>query len=124
MSFQVTWKDKGCIFNFSGKVTTQEIEEASNLWTGDSRVDGHTYSIFNFAEADLSPVTEDVALEQASISWAASLSKPVLKLAFVAQEGNAVELIRHYIKSTKDMGSTWDLNIFPSLEEAVAWVKT
>jgi len=121
MAFQVTWKEKGAIFNFSGSISIQEINKASEPLQGDAKLDDHTYSIWNFLEADLSSITEIEANEPASIASAVAISVPEMKVALIAQENHAVELCKYVIESTKKFGSTWEFHLFDCMDDAIKW---
>ncbi len=121
MAFQVTWKEKGTILNFSGSLSIQEINKANELLQDDARLDDHTYSIWNFLEADLSSITEKEMNQPASIDSAVAISVPKMKVALIAQENHAVELCKYYIERTKKFGTTWEFHLFDCMDDAIKW---
>ena len=70
MSYQVTSKAKGVVFDFFGPVSFQEVQKANDEWHANADLDSHRYAVWNFIEADASLVSKEDVEEVAAIDSA------------------------------------------------------
>ncbi len=90
---------------------------------GDARLVDHGYTIWNLLKADLSSITKGEMCQPAATDRAAATYVHRIKVAIVAQEIHAVEILSHYIERFDEPGSTWELGLFDCMSDAVEWAK-
>lgn len=117
MPFAIHWSGRGVHRRFWGRLHVDEYTRAQDAVYGDSRFDDLRYSIIDFADVTEFIVTRDQAEFLAAVTHGAFRSNPNVRGAFVTQVGWVVELLRSTF-----VDSPYLLEVFPSLEEAQAWV--
>jgi hypothetical protein len=122
MPHQTLWENKGIYWRFSGVVTLDEQELADGEMYGDPRFDELEYFIWDGTDIDKVDYHETEADEPAAIDKVSSVYKPNLKGALIAKTESVKLVVQRYIKTSIELGSSWEFKMFDSLEQAREWL--
>lgn len=119
MSYELDWEQNGIYWKYYGKVTGDEVVEASTSIYSDPRFDTLKYKLVDFLDI----VNMDIEKEHiALIAYqhrSAQRSNPYIKNAIVVSpEGGG--LANKFASFFKD--SYWEVKVFHDIEEANQWV--
>ncbi len=123
MPFDLNRNNDGIIFNFHGSINTDEVNKANDVLHKDTRLKNHKYSIFNFLDTHSDTIDNVCVMFSADMSIKTVHVKHKMRIAFVVADKYAKALCLYYIELSKDVGSTWEFDIFNSVEEALNWVR-
>lgn len=121
MPFQISWRNQGVEWQFTGRVTGAEIIRTNMEIYGDGRFDDLDYQIVDFSNIDEIQITEDDVKKIAYFDMAASKSNPDLKVAIISQEEKLLSYIGLYAAYMQ--GIEWDIHIFQNRKMAVEWLQ-
>ncbi len=119
MSYELAWEPLGVMLSFSGRISFDDIHNATVDYQGDSRFDHIRYVI-----ADLSRISGcDVASTDMDYLWAidraAKISNPRIRQAVIAAQPEVIALVTHY----KTQGTcAFPTEVFTSLDDARCWL--
>lgn len=123
MTYEITWESPTSIWvRFVGTVTFADTVNATNEVHEDSRADGIKQAIWDFSDIDSFTITESEVEEIAATDCAAGCYMKHMKAAFVIADPELMRLGERYISEMREFGSTWQNRLFPSLNDARAWV--
>ncbi len=118
-----TWEDEGIYWKYYGDVTNEEIDQAGSEMFGDARFDDIRYFISDTTESTAFSVKKEDAVYPATQGNVASMHyKKSLKGAMVATNEHARNFLKHYIEKSTEWGSSWDLKLFYTMDEAREWL--
>jgi hypothetical protein len=123
MSHKLIWEPKGVYWNYYGKVSGKEIIETSTAIYGDPRFDELRYKLVDFLDVETVDVDHDEVAQIAYLHRAAALSNLRIKNAIVIKSNanaNALELVNEFSAFFSD--SSWEVQVFHSLDEANDWL--
>ena len=114
MPYKLVWEEKGVYWKYNGKVTGEEILEASSKIYGDSRFDEIDYKYVDFSDAEEISITEDLLMLIAYQHRAAELSNPRVTNVIVVDENCG--LANQFAKFFEE--SKWTIKIFKTRSDA------
>jgi hypothetical protein len=121
MPYEMHWENAGLHKRFFGELTIGDVVNSSIELHRSHRFDALKFSINDFS--GVSGLSKDIdlsALEDlAAASIGASLTKPNFRIAVVTSDPVIAELSRKYVTTA---GSTWTVELFPTLEAARQWI--
>jgi hypothetical protein len=120
MSFETIWLKNCVIWNYSGKLSSNEVLASNNEVYSDPRFDTLKFEIVNLipvTEMDLKP--KDIKIV-AALDRVASLSNPGIKVAFIVENDELLELVNLYRLNLKDC--SWQTEIFSAIQDAADWL--
>jgi hypothetical protein len=120
MPYKITWETKGVIWAFHGTITGQDGVKANQAIYGDPRFDSLRYGIVDLSRAKQFNLSGEDVETAAALDEAATLINPRLVVAIVADEKEALKFAEIYKSAMSE--TSWKVEIFPSMEEAEAWV--
>lgn len=119
MAYQVFWEESGAYKRFAGHVSDDELARSVSGIHGDRRFDDLRYVINDFLGVESFDVTAENVTYIAAIDGAAARSNPHIRIALVVAHPEATDLAMRYIASP---WTVYPTRIFPSLDEARAWL--
>ena len=124
MPYYLNYKNDGFYIAHKGLITIDEIHEANGLIHGHEEFDSHKYQVINLLDADFSTISQSKSKEPAVTDLVASEIRPIVNVALVARETNAINFCKSYISESKQRGSQWGFEIFSDLTAALEWCRT
>lgn len=116
---KLTWEQNGVYWKYSGKISGQEIIDASTAVYGDSRFDDLRYKLADFLDAETIEMSDDELMVLAFQHRASERANSNIKNAIVVRpEFN--ELAKHFVSFFDD--SSWLVKVFHEREEANNWL--
>jgi hypothetical protein len=126
MPYLTEWKDKGYYIKYSGRVSTDDVIQASVDIQGDPRFDNLRYIISDYLDIDILEYDADNFKEKISyhafINAAASRSNPQIKRAVVATDKTVLSFADIYKNKSSEVDTPWEFSTFSSVDEAYKWV--
>lgn len=122
MPYSMSWEEKGVVWEFSGEVTAQEIEEANTAFYNDERSDLAKYQIIDAREVDCVEWEEREIKKTAALDVGASKMIRNVRVAYVAHSPEIADRLEKYAEITRRLNSSWQVEGFSTMEEAGAWV--
>lgn len=123
MPFRTIWEQKGIKWEFHGHVTSDEIEQANEIFFQDPRSKTARYQIVHTLETES---VEWKPMDMVEITFndvAASRSGMQLKIAYIANNTRVREKIEKYIAMSRNLNSDWQFNGFETEKEARKWIE-
>ena len=121
MAVQVTWQNKFFHINFSGVVSSEELEKVHSIWSSDPRSDSTKCAICNFLNADLKSISIRNIIECSARDKGASMTISNINIAFIARDEDVIQLCKEYIAMSVKLASTWNFSIFDNVDDAYEW---
>lgn len=119
MAHTNTWEEKGLYRAFTGTTSGAEVIDSNLSIHGDPRFDKINYVLNDFSTIDSFDVSDiDISLI-ANIDKAATISKPILKIAIVTRCSDLLKWVEKYLQRMDN--STYTCNTFDNLEDARDW---
>ena len=122
MPYDIKFAERGSVICFDGSISIQDINGANAALYGSAEFDQHSYTIWDFLDADLSQISMEEVDEPAATDWASGISIPRMRVALVVLENHAVNLCLHYKKMIHELESGWECQLFDSMDDARRWV--
>ena len=119
MANKLTWEQNGVYWKYSEKVTGQELLETSTVIYGDPRFSDIRYKLVDFTDVDTVEIDKEDIIRVACQHRAAVLSNPRIKNAIVLNSKNN-KLANKFVDLFK--GSSWEVQLFQSVDEANTWL--
>jgi hypothetical protein len=119
MAYELTWEDHGVYWKYTGKVTGQEIIDASTSIYGDERFVDLKYKFVDFYDVDAIEIGKEELALIAYQHLAAERANPYLKNVILIKSDNA---LAHEFAAFFDR-SSWEVKVFTDPEEANRWVQ-
>jgi len=124
MPHLTTWEKNGIYWQFHGVVDEKEYFETDAELYNDPRSDHIKYWIWDATNIEKLAVNEIHAELIAATDWAATENNQTVKGAMITSDENTRSLMELYIQTSKEFGSSWQLQIFDCLEEARRWISS
>jgi len=119
MPYETTWSDRGIHWRYYGDVTAAETRRADAEFYGDARADRAMYQLIDLREVTrLDFPAHDQELT-AAIDGAASISTPLVRVAFLVPDSRFDEALKIYLDLIN--GTSWSARCFSDPEAAAAW---
>jgi len=119
-----TWEKDGIYWQFRGIVDEKEYIDTDAELYNDPRSDHIKYWIWDGTHIEKLAVSEIHAELIAATDWAATENNQTVKGAMITNDKNIRRLMELYIQTSEDFESSWQLQIFASLEEARRWISS
>lgn len=119
MSNKIIWEHRGVYWKYSGKVSGQEIIDATSPLYGDSRFDDLRYKLVDFLDAESIEINKDEVTLLACQHRVAALSNRNIKNAILVKP-ELSELADTFVAFFDD--SPWTVQSFHNREEANNWL--
>jgi hypothetical protein len=120
MAYELFWEERGVLWKFAGKVSSQEALKSNLDIYGDARFDSLRYEIADFSDVVDFEMNELDIKKVAFFDKAASKSNARIKVALVAPTPIAKALLEQYAVHSDP--SPWEVCLFEKLDEARAWL--
>lgn len=120
MCYHLTWEPKGVYAKFGDPYTVNDVRQAFEKISDDSRCDEIRYGIFDYLDVERHNVTERDAVMVAAFDIGLAYSLPSLRFASVATGKNVLEFWQHFIDIVKIPGRH---GIFPTVSAARDWLE-
>lgn len=119
MAYELTWEDNGVYWKYTGKVTGQELIEASTSIYGDERFVDLKYKFVDFYDVDAVEINKDELALIAYQHLAAERANPYLKNVILVRSDDALahEFAAFFARSS------WEVKVFTDPKEANKWVQ-
>ena len=118
MAYKLKWEPHGVYWKYSGKVSGEEIIQASTSIYGDSRFDDLRYKLVDFLEAEAVDIDEKQVDIIAHQHMAAAISNPHIKTAIVSEED--LVMAARFVANLS--ASPWEVRLFHNLDAANSWL--
>ena len=119
MPYETNWSERGIHWRYHGLVTAVETRCADAEFYGDPRSDRAMYQLIDLRDVthlDFPPHDQKLT---AAIDGAASISTPVVRVAFIVPDGRFDEALEIYLDLINR--TTWSARTFVNAEEAQSW---
>lgn len=113
MPYKYEWHEDGFIVNLWGTLSIKELKYINSIWKESAIGPTLKWQIWDFTEADLQYVFESDAQDPQ-----ATLTLDGVRLALVAEHPYTLKLLQTYIDRSVKAGSTWNMKVFKTMEEA------
>ncbi len=123
MPSSIKWDGSGVYLYFSGQVSLNEICNANEAMFNSPQFDDLTFFIVDTTQINEITFTINEIDKVAAMDGIGSSYKTTLKAAFVVPNAKIKDFIKRYITTTKNIGSTWDIMMFETLQDARMWTK-
>lgn len=123
MPYRTTWEAQGILWEFFGRVTAQEIQEANEAFYNDGRSDRAKYQIIDAARVTEVEWEEKKITLTAAYDIGATRTIRTMKVAYVAENEEVVDRLEKYIEISRRLNSNWSFKGFRDLDSARAWAK-
>jgi hypothetical protein len=120
MPYKTTIEDHGLLTQWWGRVTIAELIRMQEEGHAHPDFDAIRYSIHDFSACDHLAYEQGGVEYSAAIDGAAGRSNAHIKIAVVAANAAVLQVVKGYKKAGL---SPFPMRLFPSLDEARAWVK-
>lgn len=119
MAYELIWEDNGVYWKYTGKVTGQELIEASTSIYGDERFVDLKYKFVDFYDAESIEISKDELALIAYQHLAAERANPYLKNVILVKSDDALahEFAAFFTRSS------WEVKVFTDPDEANKWVQ-
>ena len=122
MPHTTTWESNGIIWQFSGTVTTEEVNEANREMYKDPRFDSINYFIWDMLNVDELVKDKFEIGEPAATDLGASYTNSCIRGALIAHEGYVYDSCNNYIQLSKTLNNPWQLKLFNDKKNALIWL--
>ena len=122
MAYNLIWKKKGIIINFSGIVNSFEIVKVNSIIYGDPRFDSMEYQLCDFSNVQKGIGSEKDARMIGALDKSSSRWNRHIKVICVTKDTFAIEMIQAYASMLKDTG--WEVIIVDDFDTAWNLVKS
>ena len=120
MPYQANWEERGVYLRFYGDTTDQEVAGSSRKGQGDPRFEQIRYVILDFRDCSSVQLTKGVLEELAATDMAASRTNPNIKIAVIAKQPDALEMVSSYLSTGIE---AYPLRVFQAQDQARAWAQ-
>ena len=122
MPFKYSYTKNRFFCLFTDIVTWEDLFSAIGNLYGGKNLDEINEILVVFSENTNVVVSDSNAQEMAYLDKAAMRYNPNLNFALVASTPSARSLCLNYIRYSREIGNTWNYQLFNSLEEATGWL--
>lgn len=120
MAYQTVWEENGVYWKYNGKITGDEIVEASTSIYGDPRFSTIKYKFVDFLDVESIAINDDQLALIAYQHLATERANPYLKNAILAKSNDQLNLAYEFAAFFDK--SSWEVKIFTDSDEANKWV--
>jgi hypothetical protein len=113
MPFEHHWQANILYKHFLGEVTAEEFMQSIQMTQGDSRFDGLRYSVNDFSQAALPPITDEQLLTFAAFGIGAAYSNPRVVIVVITASEELSQAAERYARL-----APFALQVFPSFAQA------
>jgi hypothetical protein len=122
MPHYTRWEKEGFFADFSGEVSSLEIEAVNNEFTGSPGFDTVRYALWDMTCVERLVVTEADIETAAATDKGASVFRRTLRGAIIVPEGPVREIVEQYLAVSSELENTWDTRLFSDIESARHWL--
>ena len=119
MTSKLIWEPGGAYWKYSGKITGQEIINATSVIYGDSRFDDLKYKLVDFFDVENIEINNDEITMIACKHRVASQSNPYIKNAILVRQKQNI-LANKFVTFFDD--TPWSVQVFYDLDKANNWL--
>ena len=124
MPYQTRWENEGFFADFSGEVSSREIEAVNNEFTGSPDFDTVRFALWDMSCVERLVVTEADIETAAATDKGASVVRRTLRGAIVVPEGRVREIVEQYLAVSSELENTWDTRLFDDIDSARRWLES
>jgi hypothetical protein len=124
MPYKLKWGKDSVIGSFSGSFTFQESNRAQTEIYNDQRSNDLRYVIWDLSDISKQLATKSEAQAIATIDNVVGSRLNDIKIAFVAVDDASRLFFGHYSIQAINYGTSWEFQIFDTLEKAKSWCTT
>ena len=121
MSYQTEWFKRGIRWEYYGDVTSAEIEAANNAFYADPRSDQSRYQIIDARQVSSVKWSDFEISKTAAFDRGAEASIQKVKVAYVAEDDEIMDLLDQYAELSRGLNSSWQFRGFRDLDSAMKW---
>ncbi len=124
MPHRIRWEDEGFFAEFSGEVSSWEIDAVNEAFTGDPRFDTVRFALWDMSGIVRLTISDGEIETAAATDKGASIIRRSLRGAIVVPAGHVRERVEHYLAVSGDLENTWDTRLFDDIESALRWLSS
>jgi hypothetical protein len=118
MPYKLVWEEKGIYWKYFGKISGDEVVEASTAIYSDPRFDTLKYKLVDFLGVDEFDINREQVALIAYQHRSAQRANPYIKNAIVVNP-QGTELANNFADFFEN--SFWEVRVFQDLDEANTW---
>lgn len=122
MPYETIWEQKGVYQRFSGRLISEDREQAENAVMGNSRFDGLEYWIVDSLAIEEYLLDKKDAVLATGFDLGAEYINDNVLMVFIATNTDHRGNIQRYMKFLEGLGSTWETRLFNDVESARRWI--
>ena len=122
MTFNINWDKKGVYLKFRGVFTPQDLIDANNYVLSNANFESIKYQIFDFLHIDEFEITSLDITIVATMDKSQTETTEEMKIAILTQNDYVKKIVSEYDQFME--GSSWETQIFETIETAKAWVNS
>ncbi|MFC2951034.1 hypothetical protein ACFOOP_03795 [Marinicaulis aureus] len=119
MPYETTWSDRGVHWRYYGDVTAAETRLADAEFYGDARADRSIFQLIDLRDVTRLDFPEHDQELTAAIDGAASISTPLVRVAFIVPDDRFDEALKIYLELINR--TSWSARIFTDPQTAEDW---
>ena len=123
MPYRTKWEERGIVWEFYGRVTGAEIDEANSEFIRDPRREAARYQIIDASGVTGTDWNARDAHVIAAKDFTTNRMTRNLRLAFVASDPDFVALVDEYIEISRNLETSWTFARFDDLPAARDWIE-
>lgn len=124
MPHQTRWEDQGFFAEFSGEVSSWEIEAVNEEFTGNPSFDTVRFALWDMSRITRLTISDGEVETAAATDKGASIIRRSLRGAIVVPEGHVRERVEHYLSVSSDLENSWDTRLFDDIGSALRWLSS
>ena len=121
MKYKIEWTHNNPMITFHGDISFQDLYPVDGKIYGDSRFEMMKYIIYNLLDANSFYLNHLDLKVISTLDKSASRWNKKIKLACVSQDNNTKKVTLEYKNLMVD--SNWEIGLFDTVDEALAWCK-
>ena len=122
MSHTINWDKHYSVVKLIGEMSINKIEIANKNWHGDKRLYKTNAAIWDLTDCDMKGIQHSELKYTVAVDIGASNTLSQFKHAFVVTKPHDVSFVKTYIDNCNKAGSTWEYEVFESLDDSIAWI--
>jgi len=124
VTYKATWHNKGILWEFSGIVSFQEINDANTQFFDDKRSSFTKYQIWDGSNIDQLLLNDNEMAHLVTSDNNVKFSLKFLKIALISKNSQVKSMYQNYIDFSKEIKTNWLFAIFDDLGSAKNWVNS
>lgn len=121
--FQIRWPEGVSRIEFFGPISMSDIDAANSILSGDERYYSSSKSIWDFTRSDMSTIEPEQIYTALAMDLGVAKTLRKFNLALVVTESHGKHLCDCYIKEMKKFKNAWRIQMFPSVDLALEWLR-